>query len=153
MSNKPSQTIRALKPNDLARVVEIDSRIGGRARKQFFEKRLEAALADTTGFIAVATESGGILNGYAIARLQEGQFGIERKVAVLDVIGVDPEVQKQGQGSMLMDGIAARARKLGIREIRTQLDWHDKGLIGFFASQDFQLTPNKVLERAVTRNL
>ncbi|NQU55711.1 MAG: GNAT family N-acetyltransferase [Rhodospirillales bacterium] len=153
MSKEPSETLRALKPDDLERVVEIDCRITGRARKQFFEKRLQAALADTAGFITVATQSGNEITGFAIARLQNGEFGIERGIAVLDVIGVDPESQKHGQGTKLIDGIAAYAKKLGITEIRTQLDWHNKDLLGFFTSHDFLLAPNHVLERATTRHL
>jgi N-acetylglutamate synthase-like GNAT family acetyltransferase len=152
MSNETSPTLRALSPNDLERVVEIDRNITGRARKQFFEKRLETALADVKGFIAVATETDGALTGFAIARLQNGEFGMDRKIAVVDVIGVDPENRKGGQGTLLLDGITERAKKLGITEVRTQVGWQDRDLLQFFASHDFLLAPNQVLERQSSRN-
>ncbi len=153
MSKESSQVLRALKPADLERVVEIDRQVSGRARKKFFEKRLEAALADTGGFIAVATVTGGTLTGFAIARLQNGEFGIDRKIAVVDVIGVDPENQKGGQGTLLLDGITERAKKLGISELRTQVGWHDRGMLQFFASHDFLLAPSRVFERDASRTL
>jgi len=153
MSNEAPQALRALKPDDLERVVDIDSRITGRSRKKFFEKRLEAALANTGGFIAVATETGGSLTGYAIARLQDGEFGMDHKIAVLDVIGVDPETQKAGQGTILLDGIVVRAKKMGISEIRTQINWLDRDLLQFFSRHDFLLAPSRVLERTASRGL
>jgi len=152
MSNEVPQTLRALKPDDLERVVDIDSRITGRSRKKFFEKRLEAALANTGGFIAVATETGGSLTGFAIARLQDGEFGMDHKIAVLDVIGVDPEAQKGGQGTLLLDGIVVRAKKMAISEIRTQVNWLDRDLLQFFAEHDFLLAPSRVLERTASRS-
>jgi ribosomal protein S18 acetylase RimI-like enzyme len=153
MNERTSPTLRALKPADLERVVEIDTQNAGRSRRQFFKKRLEAALADVKGFIAVATEYNGQLTGFSIARIQHGEFGIDRKTAVLDVIGVDPGCQKGGQGSLLLDGITKQAKKLGISELRTQIDWQDKSLIGFFASHDFLLAPNRVLERAASERV
>jgi len=144
---------RSLRPADLERVVEIDAYYAGRSRKLFFKKRLEAALANTKGFIAVATETNTTLTGFAIARLQDGEFGIDRKVAVLDVIGVDPKSLNAGQGTMLLDHITEQAKLLGISEIRTQLDWHDQNLLGFFADQGFLLAPSQVLERAVTKSI
>jgi len=152
MSNELPQTLRALKPDDLERVVDIDSRITDRSRKKFFEKRLEAALANTSGFIAVATETDSALTGFAIARLQDGEFGVDHKIAVLDVIGVDPESQKGGQGTLLLDGIIVRAKKMGISEIRTQVNWVDRDLLQFFAGHDFLLASSRVLERTASRS-
>ena len=95
MNEDMESRIRTLKPEDFEAVVEIDRRITGRSRRLFFEKRLEAALADRGGFISVALEDAkGALIGFSIARVQSGEFGDDRRVAVLDVIGVDPESRK-----------------------------------------------------------
>jgi len=152
MSTDTTPTIRPLKPSDLDRVVDIDRQITGRGRKVFFEKRLEAALADTDGFIAVAAETDGTLSGFAIARLQNGEFGVDHRVAVIDVIGVDPDSQSHGQGKLLLDGLTVKAKKLGITELKTQVSWHDNDLIQFFANADFLLAPSQVLERPTARD-
>ncbi len=146
-------TLRPLKPQDLEPVIEIDRRITGRSRRLFYEKRLEAALGSRDGFIAVAAECSGALTGFAIARIQNGEFGDDRRLAILDVIGIDPENRKSGQGSGLIGAIAQYLKKRGIGELRTQVDWADSDLIGFFAANGFKLASRQVLERATTRDI
>ncbi|MBL6931782.1 MAG: GNAT family N-acetyltransferase [Rhodospirillales bacterium] len=154
MSGNTTTNIRLLKPEDLERVVDIDTRITGRSRRKFFEKRLEAALADTRGFVAVGLEgSSGELIGLAIARIQNGEYGVDKKSAVLDVIGVDPDAQHDGGGQALLEGIIGNLRKLGIGELRTQVEWSNQRMTHFFASAGFELANEQVLERPVSRNL
>jgi GNAT superfamily N-acetyltransferase len=161
MAKHSSGILRALRPADLDAVVEIDRRITGRSRRVFFERRLKAALADPAGFIAVAVEaedaptgaSSGTCSGFAIARLQSGEFGDHRRVAVLDVIGVDPDRHGAGFGTRLLDGITARMKGCGVGELRTQVDWRDQELFRFFAAAGFGLAPRQVLERATARDL
>jgi GNAT superfamily N-acetyltransferase len=153
MSVIPNHRLRSLKPEDLDRVVEIDRGITGRSRRGFFEKRLRASLADPEGFIVMGTEEGGILNGFAIARFQDGEFGDERPVAILDAMGVDSDSQGQGLGRMLIEGIDKVMRKRGVHELRTQAEWTNHALMRFFASIGFSLAPHRVLERAPTRDL
>jgi ribosomal protein S18 acetylase RimI-like enzyme len=146
--------LRPLRPEDFEAVVEIDRRITGRSRRPFFQKRLETALADGGGFIAVASEDAdGRLIGFAIARVQSGEFGDDRLVAVIDVIAVDPDNQRHGQGRLLLEEITRYARKRGVDELRTQVDWGEGGLIEFFGASGFALAPSQVLERPTARNL
>ena len=153
MGSRSSGVLRALRPADLDAVVEIDRRIAGRSRRVFFERRLKAALADPAGFIVVAVDTDGACTGFAIARLQNGEFGDDRRVAVLDVIGVDPARQGAGVGTLLLEGITARMKRRDVCELRTQVDWRDQKLIRFFAAAGFGLAPRQVLERATARDL
>lgn len=153
MGSQSSGDLRALRPADLDAVVEIDRRITGRSRRVFFERRLNAALADPAGFIVVAVDTDGACAGFAITRLQNGEFGDDRRVAVLDVIGVDPSHQGAGVGAQLLEGITARMKRRDVRELRTQVDWRDQELIRFFAAAGFGLAPRQVLERATARDL
>ena len=153
MSAQSPEISRSLKAADFEAVVEIDRRVTGRSRRVFFERRLKAALADPAGFLVVAVESEGALSGFAIARMQNGEFGDDRRVAVLDVMGVDPDSQRSGIGTALLGAIAARMKKRDLHELRTQIDWHDQALIQFFAAGGFSLAPRQVLERATARTL
>ncbi len=150
---KGDTTVRALAADDLEAVIALDARIVGRSRRGFFEKRLEAALAEPDGFIVVATEDGGTLTGFAIARLQAGEFGDPGPVATLDAVGVDPDRREQGLGRMLMEGIETRMRRRGVGELRTQADWRWRGLVGFFSALGFTVAPCHVLERPVAGGL
>ena len=142
---------RALRPEDLDAVIDIDRRITGRARRGFFEKRLEAAQAGAGNFIVVAAEDGGRLTGYAIARVQAGEFGDADTVAILDSIGVDPDCQRAGLGAALLDAVTRTMKRLGIKELRTETAWTDHALVRFFAANGFAMTPRVVLERPTAR--
>ena len=152
MSQETPATLRPLRPQDLDGVVEIDRQASSRSRRVFFEKRLEAALANSAGFITIAAEIDGVLFGFAIARLQNGEFGEDSRIAILDVIGVERSGQHAGLGHQLLDGITGSMKKLNIAELRTQVDWSDRKIFQFFSAAGFSLAPQQVLERATARN-
>jgi len=81
---------RPLVADDLQRVVEIDSKYSGRRRDGFFRKRLDAALAEPHKFVYLGCEIDAVLQGFLLARLQEGEYGSEEPSASFDAIGVDP---------------------------------------------------------------
>ena len=124
MSSQSPGNLGSLEPADLESVVEIDRRITGRSRRVFFEKRVQAALADPSGFIAVAVESGGVLSGFAIGRLQNGEFGDDRRVAVPDALRVET--------------------------VRTTVTWNNFALLGFLSRSGFTPAQQLVLGRPVT---
>ena len=143
----PSLSLRPLRPEDLDRVSDIESRVVGHPRKGFLSKRFSVLAAGPDGFLTCAATDGGKLAGYGIARLQEGEFGIRGAAAVLDVIGVDPEDQGKGIGKSVIAGIGEQMRKRGIGELRTRVDWGNRAMIGFFSSAGFLLAPYQVIER------
>jgi N-acetylglutamate synthase-like GNAT family acetyltransferase len=140
-------TFRSLSPEDLEQVSAIDSRIVGRPRRGFFEKRLTVAMAAPESFITCAACDGDKLTGYAFARVQEGDFGSGGKVAVLDVLGVDPGSQGQGLGKSLLAGIEQRMAKKAIKTLRTESAWADQVMTGFFSATGFKLAPIQIVVR------
>ena len=139
--------LRSLHRDDLDRVSGIESRITGHSRKGFLERRFAAAAESPDGFIACAAVRDGKLAGYAIARIQEGEFGTPDAVAVLDVLGIDPDVQGKGIGKAVIVEIERRMKARGIGTLRTQVDWGNPGMIRFFSSAGFLLAPAQILER------
>lgn len=139
--------LRPLHRDDLDRVCGIESRITGHSRKGFLEKRFTAAAESPDGFIACAAVRDGRLAGYAIARIQEGEFGAPDAVATLDVVGVDPDAQGKGVGKALLAELEGRMKARGIETLRTQVDWGSPAMIRFFSSAGFLLAPAQVLER------
>ena len=142
--------LRALLPGDLDRISGIENRITGHSRKGFLEKRFAATAETPGGFISCAAVRDGRLAGYAIARIQEGEFGATDAVAVLDVIGIDPDAQRKGTGKAVLDELAGRMKSRGIGTLRTQVDWGNPAMVRFFASTGFLLAPVQVLERDTT---
>lgn len=140
-------SLRPFRPEDLDRVSEIESRITGRSRKGFMEKRFAAAAESPDAFIACAAVRDGKVAGYASARIQEGEFGAPDALAVLDVIGIDPDDQGKGIGKALLDEVERRMKARGIGTLRTQVDWGTPAMVRFFSATGFLLAPVQILER------
>jgi len=139
--------LRSLHRDDLDRVCGIESRITGSSRKGFLEKRFTAAAESPDGFVSCAAVRDGKVAGYAIARIQEGEFGAPGAVADLDVVGIDPDAQRKGIGKGLLAELERRMKARGIETLRTQVDWGSPAMIRFFSSTGFLLAPAQVLER------
>jgi len=144
---KNGQT-RPLVADDLQRVIEIDSSYTGHRRDGFFTKRLDAALAEPHRFIYLAADGNDSLQGFLLARLQEGEYGTDEPSASLDAIGVDSEESTKGVGRSLLEALDEILRHKGIRAIHTQADWRNSRMLPFFAGTGFSLAPRHILERA-----
>jgi ribosomal protein S18 acetylase RimI-like enzyme len=149
----PDLTLRSLYPEDITQLSRIESSLTGSSRRAFLEKRLAVATAnlgevflDEIGgmpldpqtmpdsFITCAVLDGRKLAGYGFARILEGEFGARSAIVELDDIGVDPDYQGKGIGKKVIAGIEQRMGKRNISTLRTQVDWLNFSMIGFFAS-------------------
>ncbi len=139
--------LRSLYRDDLDRISGIEGRITGYSRKGFLEKRFAAAAETPDGFIACAAVRDGNLAGYAFARIQEGEFGARDAVAVLDVIGIEPDAQGKKIGKAVLAEMERRMTARGIGTLRTLVDWGNPAMVRFFSSTGFLLAPVQVLER------
>jgi ribosomal protein S18 acetylase RimI-like enzyme len=141
---------RPLIADDLQRVIEIDSEYSGRRRDGFFRKRLDAALAKPHKFVYLGCEIDTVLQGFLLARLQEGEYGTEEPSASFDAIGVDSRLVTRGLGGALLDALAKILQHKGIAAIYTQADWRNLAMLRFFSGTGFSLAPRHILERAAT---
>lgn len=138
---------RPLTGDDLERVIEIDSQYVGRRRDGFYRKRLEAALAEPANFIYIGCDVNGKLQGFLLARLQEGEYGTEGRAASMDAIGVDPATDRKGIGSGLLAALDEILAHKGIGSVYTQAEWTNLSMLGFFARAGFSLASRYILER------
>ena len=138
--------LRRLAAQDLDAVVEIDAQITGRSRRDYFERRLQAALHAPAIHTQFAAEEGGVLEGYVLARRLEGEFGSVEPALRLEVISVRPGEQGHGYGDALLGALEAEARKLKIFQVRTQAAWKDHAMLGFLDHAGFQLGGNQVID-------
>lgn len=141
--------VRALAREDLDAVVDIDSTIEGRSRRVYFERRLAAAVrAPKQHAQFAATDADGIA-GYILARVLEGEFGRSEPGLRLEIVGVRRDAQNHGIGTQLLDVLAAWARRHGIRDLRTQANWTDHGMLRWLDAMRFSLAPNHIVDCAV----
>ena len=145
-------SVRPLEASDLEAVVAIDVALTGRRRRDFFERRLRAALKEPKDFIYVGACVGSELKGYALVRLLGGEFGYD-SAGVLDAIGVAPDSAGRGLGRALLSGVEDVMRHKDVRELQTETEWTNADLLGFLAHAGFKRAPRMVLKRDVATDL
>ena len=143
-------TTRPLVSNDLERVIEIDSQHTGRRREGFYRKRLEAALRVPLGFVYLGCENDAGLQGFLLARLQQGEYGTAKRTASLDAIGVDRSAATKGIGRALIEALDEILLHKGIASIYSQAEWSNLAMLEFFAGTGFSLAPRHILERSAS---
>jgi len=140
---------RALKADDLERVIAIDRIHAGRSRRHFFEKRFANAKDRPDDFVQIGVVNSDGLQGFAIARILRGEFGQKDAVAVLDAVGVDPQSGEHGLGQNLMEGLVDVSKQRGVRSLQSHVSWTSHDLLRFFNASNFRLAPRLDLERSV----
>ncbi|RPH64192.1 MAG: GNAT family N-acetyltransferase [Burkholderiales bacterium] len=138
--------IRPLTRSDLDAVVTIDSAIEGRSRRDYFERRLAAALAEPQSHAQFAASDDKGLAGHILARVVEGEFGRSGRDLRLEVIGVRTDAQGKGIGRQLFETLAQWAGRHGVDELHTQAAWNNHRMMGWLDNAGFTLAPNHVVE-------
>ena len=154
MENTESRTraevvVRGLEPRDMEKVVALDARNTGRRRDEFFKIKLQQNLSETGIKVSLAAEIDGIFVGFLLARVYYGEFGALEPVAVLDTLDVHPDFRRQGVGSALLSQLRTNLFGLGVRRLRTEVDWDAPELILFFQHEGFRPAERICLELAL----
>jgi ribosomal protein S18 acetylase RimI-like enzyme len=144
-------SIRRLTSADLDRVIEIDREVSGQSRRGFFENRLAASLNEPGAFISLAYIENGVVQGHALAHMLDGEFGVRKRVAVLDAIGTSQSVRGHGGARALVKELQLTARASGAHALRTQALWSNVSMIRFLAAVGFKLGTRIVLDRPCAR--
>lgn len=140
-------SVRRLRADDLRRVIALDAKVVGRVRAKFFEQVLARNLRETGMQVSLAAELDGLFVGYLLAHAYHGEFGTLEPVAVLESFSVHPDFRRQGVGTALLSQLSTNLRVLGLSTLRTEVDWRDLELLGFFHHEGFVPAPRLLLER------
>ena len=148
MNTSAEYDIKPLSANDLEAVISIDKETGGNSRRGYFEKRLVAATDRPADYVYVGLYTKGALQGFAFAKLVNGEFGKPGASASLDAIGVSGRHSHHGQGHKLLEAVQQVLTSKGVQTLTSQVDWSNTGVLGFFADAGFSLSPRLVLTRS-----
>lgn len=141
--------IRALRADDLARMVRMDEAVRGRRRQTWYEGKLRLALEDSDLHLSLGAELDGMLVGGLLVSVQYGEFGQPEPIAILDTILVDRDYSRQGIASQLLSQLMVNLHALRVMTVRTEVGWRESEMIAFFSDADFVPAPRLVLERTV----
>jgi ribosomal protein S18 acetylase RimI-like enzyme len=141
--------VRTMAAGDLRALIGIDRRITGRDRGAYFERKLAEALHESDVRVSLVAERDGGPVGFIMARVDLGEFGRVEPTAVMDTIGVDPDYRGQGIGRALLSQLLVNLTTLRVEQVRTEIDWRDRQLLGFLDHCGFHPSQQICFEHAI----
>ncbi len=132
-----SPVVRTIAPSDLDRVVEIDIKILGKPRPEYWEMKLEL-VGKRSKISSLIAELDGKVIGFIIGGASRWEYGVPENIGWIDTIGVDPDYQRKGIAKILFREMTNNLKKAGINTIITFVKRRDPILLSFFNSLGFQ---------------
>ncbi|MEW6375588.1 MAG: GNAT family N-acetyltransferase [Thermodesulfobacteriota bacterium] len=128
--------IRPLKKEDLEAIVEIDQKVLGDERRDYWERKLEL-MKTKSSFVSLVAEVEGKVVGFILGDISGWEFGVPETIGWIDTIGIAPEYQKRGLATALAHELFKMLRAVGVKTIYTLVSWDDWDLLQFFHAMGF----------------
>jgi len=128
--------MRPLTISDLDAIVEIDRKVLGKIRRDFWRKKIELPNPryPLSGLVA---EFGGKVIGFIVGEVSGWEFGIPETVGWISTIGVDPDYQHKGVARELSREFIKNLKSIGVGVVYTLVNWSDWDLLKFFRAMGF----------------
>ena len=139
--------VRSLRTGDLEALIEIDAAESGHRRPMYFERMVERAVQKADFQASLAAELDGRTVDFVLATLFYGEYGLTEPSASIDAIGVLPECRGRRVARALVRQLLLNLAALRIQRVRTEVEWNDFGLLGFFERIGFVPSGRLCLER------
>jgi len=138
MENMSTQEaiIRIMKEEDLNVIIEIDNKVLGERRPEYWEKKVEMA-GKKSPLPSLIAELEGNVVGFIFGEASGWEYGVPENIGWIDTIGVDPAYQKKGIGGLLMKELLNYMKKVGVDTVYTLVNWRDWELLRFFNAIGF----------------
>ena len=128
--------IRAARNQDLEAIVNLDQKILGEARSDYWEKKLEF-YEDHSPMTPLVAELENQVVGFAMGDTSGWEFGIPAGTGWIDILGVDPDHQRKGVGAALMQEMITNLKKVGVSTIYVLVNWKDWDMLKFLDNMGF----------------
>ena len=128
--------IRQLKKDDQGAIVEIDEKVLGENREQYWVRKLESMNSRSSQVSLVAEVEGRVV-GFILGDVSGWEFGGPETIGWIDTLGIDPTYQKKGLATSLANEMIKRLKGVGVKTIYTLVNWQDWDLLQFFHAMGF----------------
>ncbi len=128
--------LRAMKPEDLDAIVDIDKTILGTPRRDYWEN-LISAIEKRSGIMPIVAELEGKVVAFVIGEASGWEYGVPEEVGWIHTIGVDPDHQGKGMGAIVLREMLTNMKKVGVSVVYTMVNWKDGALLRFFDRMGF----------------
>ena len=129
--------VRKLEARDLAAIVDIEARVAGVARPQYWEQRIEISEAIRPHWASLIAEVNNRVAGFLFGRAGELEFGLPGTVAWIEIIGVDPVYRRHGIAGAMVEQFVASAEDHGIKTLFTLVNPSNEEMQHFFSRLGF----------------
>ncbi len=127
-------TVRAMEPDDIPDVMEIDRMSGGR-RAITYQDQIDFFLGGELGLSYVAEQDGKVV-GFLMGRILERRYA-PYVGAWVEILGVTPEVKRHGVGHRLLEAFLDGCRQKGIQEVHAVASVRDNEVKPFLERYGF----------------
>jgi len=127
--------IRPMTVGDVDAIVEIDRRVIGKSRPDYWKKIVPQN--PQYPFSSLVAEYEGRVIGFVLGEVSGWEFGVPDTIGWLSIIGVDPDYQHKGVARRLSQEFVINLKAIGVSVIYTLVNWNDWDLLNFFHEMGF----------------
>lgn len=142
-------TVRVLRESDYEQVVRIDARITGQDRGEYLRRKFDEALNESAITVSLVVEDDGFVVGFAMARVDFGDFGHVGATAALDTLGVHPGFAHKGLARALLTQMVDNLAALHVERLETEVSADAFELLRFLHRFGFAPGQRLVFQRGV----
>ena len=128
--------IRPLTVEDLDAIVEIDRKVLGQARRDYWRKEMKFPTPPYPRS-GLAAEFEGRVIGFILGEVSGWEFGVPETVGWISTIGVDPDYQHKGVARKLSQEFIRNFKTIGVKVVYTLVNWSDWDLLKFYRAMGF----------------
>ena len=130
-------SIRLMKEEDLDAIVDIDTKVLGEARKDYWFTKIIKRAESRPRDASLVSEVDGKVIGFILGEISGWEFKVPNNIGWIDTIGIDPDYQNRGIAKELANALVTNLRKHGVDTIYTLVNWNDWDLLQFFHAMGF----------------
>ena len=128
--------IRRLTDGDLDAIIEIDRKVLGKPRWDYWKKISFSNARYSQSCLAAEFE--GKVVGFILGEVSGWEFGVPDSISWINTIGVDPDFQHSGIAKKLSQEFMKSLRAINVNTVYTLVNWNDWDLLNFFVEWDLQ---------------
>ncbi|RTZ93667.1 MAG: GNAT family N-acetyltransferase [Deltaproteobacteria bacterium] len=134
---KKKVKIRGLTLKDLPAIIEIDRKVLGKPRPEYWKRKIEVS-EFRPPLASLVAEFDGKVIGFILGDVSGWEFGVPDNTGMIETVGIDPAYQRQGIARLLTEELIRSFRLNGVQKINTLIEWDDWDLLQFFYKMGFR---------------
>ena len=129
--------IRGLTLKDLPAIIEIDRKVLGKPRPEYWKRKIEVS-EFRPPLASLVAELNGKVIGFILGDVSGWEFGVPDNTGTIETVGVDPAYQRRGIARLLAEELIKSFKLNGVQKINTLVEWGDWDLLQFFHTMGFR---------------